>query len=238
MLSLKDLRKSIAWESFNWGRAIKYWFENINLEDLNSKEIKILELGGGKNCEISMIFSYLDSKNIVCSDIDEKALKIAKERHKALGFHNINYEVIDILNIPYSKFFDIIAFKSVLGGVARGDNNKKRLAIKEIYKTLRSNGYLMFVENLEATKFHKILRQRFTKWGKSWNYLKYTETKYLLKNFSKVSFKTYSFYGFLAPYKFRDILGYTDFLFGKVRSRTLEIHNFRCSSKVKTKGGY
>jgi len=114
---------------------------------------------------------------VICNDINKEALRKAMLKHKELGLKNIDYKVFDM---PYENFFDIICFKSVLGGASRNNNEKKFLFFKQIYKALKPSGYLIFVENLEGCIFHKFFRRKFTKWGTTWNYLKLKEINKLI----------------------------------------------------------
>ena len=163
-ISLKKLKSFLQWESFNWGRGIGFWFEVLKKYSPDWEKVKVLEIGGGWRGEISLIFAHLGAKKVVCSDINKKSLEKAKELHQKynqLLKTQITYEVIDALKIPYDVFFTIIAFKSVLGGVSKnGRNELKYQMIKEIYKALAPEGYLLFVENLEGCLLHKFLRKK------------------------------------------------------------------------------
>ena len=85
--------------------------------------------------------------------------------------------------------FDIVIFKSVLGGLNNFSHQK--LAIEEIYRVLKPHGILLFAENLESTQFHKALRRRINKF--SWRYLNYDEIANLFEKFHNVNTKTIGF---------------------------------------------
>jgi len=60
-------------------------------------------------------------------------------------------------NPKYTKFFDVIFIFTVLGGIP----NKKINETKEIiYKTIKNNGFLFFVELVKETKFEGAWRYR------------------------------------------------------------------------------
>jgi len=72
--------------------------------------------------------------------------KIASEIHQKYNRGQlITYETIDATQIPYLNHFDIIAFKSILGGIGRNDRPElKKKAVDEIHKALKENGILLF----------------------------------------------------------------------------------------------
>ena len=105
----------------------------------------------------------------------ESPQEFASNLHKKYGDENrIIYQTIDATRIPYENKFDIVTFKSILGGISRNGNNKlKKITLDEIHKSLKPKGKLLFSENLEASLIHKFFRKRFGKWGTEWNFLKY-----------------------------------------------------------------
>jgi len=53
----------------------------------------------------------------------------------------------------------------------------------------------LYAENLEATRLHTFFRNKFTKWGSSWNYLKYSEIDQIFDVFERNDYTTASFIG-------------------------------------------
>jgi SAM-dependent methyltransferase len=53
----------------------------------------------------------------------------------------IVYQNIDAANIPFKNCFDIIVFKSILGGIGRNDNIEiQQKVFDEIYESLKPGG--------------------------------------------------------------------------------------------------
>ena len=206
---LKDI---IDWDIVNWSRAIYFWEMNF---DFNGK-FKCLELGGRKGG--LSLWLAMKGNNVICSDL-ECPEKDAYEVHKKYECKTlIQYQSIDATNIPYEDCFDIIAFKSILGGISRNrNNNLKQKTVNEIHKALKVNGVLVFAENIEASFFHRILRKKFVKWGNEWNYLKIEEIENIFSSFKNVKYITVGFFGaFGRNEKQRNILGRIDHFLDKI----------------------
>lgn len=169
----------IQWDIKSWSRALKYWDNNIDWNIIQNG----LELGGREGG--LSLWLALKNKPTVCSDL--KDVKItAKPLHIR---HNVNelikYQDIDATNIPYENHFDIIVFKSIIGGIGSNDNYEMQQKVfKEIYKALKPGGKLLFAENLIASPFHQLLRKKFVNWGDSWRYVSINEMNGFLKDFS------------------------------------------------------
>jgi SAM-dependent methyltransferase len=134
--------------------------------------------------------------SVVCSDFgkppaDAKALA---ERYRVA--ERIRYEDIDATHIPYESTFDIVAFKSVLGGIGRdGAFERQRAAVASIYRALRPGGRLLFAENLSASPLHRLLRRRYIAWGAQWRYVTIEEMRAFLAPFAHVRLDTAGFFG-------------------------------------------
>ena len=182
---LKDI---IKWDILNWSKALDFWSNHV---DLDNKNFECLELGG---CEGGLsLWLAMKGNRVICSDL-ELPKAAASNIHKKYACNNwIDYQAIDATNIPYEKHFDVIAFKSILGGIGRRNNALKKATIEEIHKALKQNGVLLFAENLEASFIHKFFRKHFVSWGNDWNYLKYQEIDGLFSSFKKISYITVGF---------------------------------------------
>ena len=184
------LRDIIQWDTENWGNLISLWNKHIE----TVKPLNCLEIGARKGG--LSLWASLNRHNVVCSDIEnpQERAKPLHEKYKATK--NVNYEAIDILNIPYKEYFDIVFLKSILPSVAR--NSQKELqekAIRSIYQSLKPGGKLLFAENLTATKVHSFARKKFVNWGAHVRYVQLEEMLEFLKDFKSVSYKTYGFFG-------------------------------------------
>lgn len=210
----EDVQQFVEWDVINWGKAIRFWEDKINF---NSGD-KCLELG----CNNGGLSLWLGLKgmHVVCSDLEDPQAN-AEKLHSKYDPLKISYEAINALDIPYENEFDLIVFKSVLGGASRGGNQEnKQLVIDQIYKALKPGGKLLFAENLCASWLHRFFRKQFVKWGNDWNYLQIPELNGLLKKFSSSNYETAGFFGaFGRSEKQRQLLGrvdqFTEKLFSK-----------------------
>ena len=192
MIDLRDedlITNVIEWDIANWSRCLVFW--RSFLTDCKNKVA--LEIGSGRG-GISLWLA-LNGMRVICSDIIDP-------RNTALSLHNkynaekINYETIDATNIPYRDYFDVIVFKSVLGGIGRDGNiAAQSKAIKEMHKSLKKGGMLLFCENLQGSALHRFFRTRYQPWGDSWRYITISEMKKYLADFSEVKVKTVGFLG-------------------------------------------
>jgi SAM-dependent methyltransferase len=136
-----------------------------------------------------LLWLALKGKRVICSDLtsaEEQAIILHKKYNVT---DKVKYENIDATNIPYENQFDIIIFKSILGGIGWNKNMElQQKVINEIYKALKPRGKLLFAENLRASPLHQIFRTCFVKWGRSWRYVSIGELEHF---FSTSSFKRY-----------------------------------------------
>ena len=214
MTSTINVQDFVEWDIVNWGKAIQFWEKELEF----TNEYKCLELGSNRGG--LSLWLGLKGMEVICSDL-ESPLTSAKALHSKYEQLNINYEAINAMEIPYENEFDLIVFKSVLGGASRGDNQEnKQLVLDQIYKALKPGGKLLFAENLVASNFHQFFRKKFVKWGNDWNYLKLNELEGLLKKYSGLNYKTAGFFGaFGRNEKQRQFLGKIDNLAEKLFSR-------------------
>jgi SAM-dependent methyltransferase len=181
------MRDIVQWDIQSWSKAILFWDKKIDWSSVNT----CLELGareGGLS-----LWLALKNKQVICSDI--VISKEAEQLHlKYKVADKIEYETIDAAGIPYEDYFDVIVFKSVLGGI--GKNNNYRLqeqAVNEMYKALKPGGKLLFAENLRLSVLHDVIRKIFRQWGSKWRYVSLQEINTLMKKFSTVDIATTGF---------------------------------------------
>lgn len=185
------LEDIIEWDIRHWSKSLNYWREksSVSLENSNGLEI------GSRNGGLSL---WLASHgcNVVCSDIDGPT-EIAREIHKKHGVsERIQYMSVNATEIPYDdQTFDIVVFKSVLGGVGANNNKTAQVkALKEIYRVLKPGGELFFAENLTASPIHQILRKRYVNWGNTWRYIAIQEMEELLEDFNEKEYFSTGFF--------------------------------------------
>ena len=184
------IKDYIGWDVGNWSGALQFWQSKLSNESGN----KVLELGAGPG-GLSLWLAQMNN-HVVCSDIEEPGDTV-KEFHKKFNFKGqIEYGKIDALNIPYENEFDIVIFKSIIGGVSRDGHDEKRdLMMAEILKVLKPNGIFLFAENTAGSKMHSLFRRIFIKWGSSWNYPTVNELTDSLSIFNDVNYETTGFLG-------------------------------------------
>lgn len=210
----KEIIKSIIqWDIRSWSKALYYWEGHINADEINNG----LELGS-MNGGLSLWLA-LKGKSMVCSDLKDAKTNAEPLHIKYNVTSLIRYEDIDATNIPYENCFDVIVFKSIIGGIGRNNNYEiQQKVFNEIYKALKPGGKLLFAENLIASPLHRIFRKMFVKWGSSWRYVSKSEMKSLLKDFNKVEIMATGFLGaFGRSEKQRNFLAKIDeLLFNKI----------------------
>lgn len=188
----------IEWDVVNWSKALVFWQSKINLEN---KNLTCLELGG-RSGGLSL---WLASKGngVVCSDFTNPQ-RDAEVLHRKYPIKDkISYQAIDATQIPYENHFDVIVFKSILGGISRNEQTQLRhQTIDQIYKALKPGGSLLFAENLTGSFVHQFIRKKMVKWN-YWNYLDLNETDQLFEKFSSFEFKTAGVLGLFGRNEFQ-----------------------------------
>ncbi len=224
------IHDSIYWDTINWSKSIEFWEKHI---PKNAGKLNTLELGCGPNGGLSV---WLASKgyNVICSGY-EGITETTKNIHKKYEFSdNISYSKIDALSIPYSEAFDIICFKSMLGGIVRDkDHGIAERVIKEIYNSLKIGGVLLFAENLISSKAHSFFRSKFGSLKNKWCYFTVEEIKSLLTEFSSFKYSTFGFTGCFGRNEIqRNMLGRLDsVIFDKILTENLHYIITGCAEK-------
>lgn len=182
------LKEIIQWDVKSWSKALSYWEEHVDWNQVENG----LELGGREGG--LSLWLALKGKKTLCSDL--KDVKDVAEKlhikHQVTAF--VSYEDIDASAIPYENHFDVIVFKSIIGGIGSNDNYEiQKKVFKEIYKALKPGGKLLFAENLVGSPIHQKLRKRYVNWGSTWRYVSINELKECLSDFSSYDLKTTGF---------------------------------------------
>lgn len=179
------INEIIQWDVRSWTKALLYWEQKVNW----SKVETTLELGGRQGG--LSLWLGLKGKKTICSDLCETK-KTAEPLHSKYDLGSrVQYEDIDATKIPYSNHFDIIVFKSVVGGIGRGgDVARQQRVFDEIHKALRPGGKLLFAENLVGSAWHQGLRKRFVLWGNAWRYVTIDDLKRFTAGFASCELRT------------------------------------------------
>ena len=184
-LNIELTRTIIQWDVKSWSKALVYWDAGIEWKNVHSA----LELGGREGG--LSLWLALKGKKTICSDLKDvkKTAEKLHKKHKVSSL--IKYQDIDATNIPYENYFDVIVFKSIIGGIGKNNNHEiQQKVFREVYKALKPGGKLLFAENLTASYLHRILRKKYVKWGSSWRYVSLDEMKEFLCHFSSFDIKT------------------------------------------------
>lgn len=185
-----EISDIMEWDVKSWSPSLDFWSResSLNMSGINGLEV------GSRNGGLSLWLAR-QGCHVVCSDVNGPTDK-ARELHTRYGLSGlVEYSNIDATNIPYEdNYFDVVVFKSVLGSIG-GNNNKgaQIKAVDEIYRVLKPGGELLFAENLSASPMHRVLRERFVKWGRTWRYVSVDEVGEFLKRFSSVKYFTTGF---------------------------------------------
>jgi SAM-dependent methyltransferase len=181
----------LAWDVPNWSRALRYWEREGGISEGTLACLEVGANGGGLSVWLAM-----QGHTVVCSDYHASFAnaEALAQRHGVAA--RLRFEEIDATCIPYESTFDIVAFKSVLGGIGRdGALERQRAAVASMHRALRPGGRLLFAENLRASPLHRSLRDRYIAWGSSWRYITIEEMRSFLEPFSNVSLDTAGFFG-------------------------------------------
>lgn len=175
----------------NWSRALRYWEREGGLLDGPRDCLEVGAKGGGLSVWLAQ-----HGHHVVCSDLRDArgAASALVQRYGVC--EAVRFEDIDATDIPYESAFDIVVFKSVLGGIGRNDAiERQRAAIASMYRALRPGGHLLFAENLAASPLHALLRRSYIRWGSQWRYVTIDEMRSFLEPFTRVRFDTAGFFG-------------------------------------------
>jgi SAM-dependent methyltransferase len=175
----------IQWDVRNWSAALEFWERSVAWDQV----VTCLELGS-KEGGLSL-WMGLKGKSVLCTDVEDSRDR-AREHHKKHHLNSvIEYAIVDATDMPFENRFDIITFKSVLGGIGGGGHKERQQrAIDEIHKALKPGGKLLFVENLAGSALHQWVRRRFIEWGDWWRYVTLDEMNQFLHRFTRVEMHT------------------------------------------------
>lgn len=211
----EQIKDIIEWDIENWSKVLDFFDRNINFKSID----KCLEIGGRRG-GMSLWLALNECDNILCTDYmnNEKEAKKLHSKYKKECRERISYKIVDATILNYENEFDLIVFKSVLGGI--GYNNNKlaqEKTIANIYKALKPGGKLVFAENAKASFFHQFCRKKFVNWGEAWRYLSKDELKEMCSMFSTIEIRSCGFLGcFGKTEKQRLFLGKVDNLLCKL----------------------
>ncbi len=179
----------IEWDVVNWSTALSFWRAHTAV-DLS--HCVALELGS-RNGGLSLWLAQLGAR-VTCSDV-EAPTDAARATHAAAGLADrINYARVDATAHAITDEYDVVMFKSVLGGLGGVDAHAtQKQAVAAMHRALKPGGELFFAENLSASPFHRALRHRFVPWSRHWRYLTVDSALEFLEPFREVEYRTIGF---------------------------------------------
>lgn len=143
---------SLQYDKFNdimsWGFA-RLWRRKALMQLGRYKPLKILDVAAGTGDMSLNAVQLIGAEEVKGIDISEKMLGIARQKtEKARLNRKISYELLDVASLPYpDESFDAVT-------IAFGIRNFEKLgeSLEQIYRVLKSNGYLLIVEMNEPEK--------------------------------------------------------------------------------------
>ena len=110
----RDLMRDVMdWDVASWSKVVKLWQPVAQ----QNRRLDCLELGANKGG--LSLWIALNGHKVICTDltIPEERAKPVHSQYKVS--HLVSFGEVDALNLPFENEFDVILFKSMIGGIAR-----------------------------------------------------------------------------------------------------------------------
>ncbi|MGF1564568.1 MAG: class I SAM-dependent methyltransferase [Flavobacteriales bacterium] len=164
------------WDVRNWSKALELWLPALRECALKNAHPKAIDIGG-RNGGLSLL-AAVEGFDVLCTDLTHPRESAHPLHRKHKVDHRVAYAALDITDAaviePHSGAYDVVLFKSILGGIGRNDRADLQLkTLRNMRTLLKPGGVLCYAENLEGARLHRFFRHRFTRWGKDWNYPSY-----------------------------------------------------------------
>jgi SAM-dependent methyltransferase len=185
------LEDVFEWDVVNWSVALPYWRSHTSLRSMDVDALEVGSRHGG----LSLWLAH-EGARVMCTDLDGPTQEAHLKHQRYNVAQRVQYAPLDATSISLKSQFDIVTFKSVLGGVGwEGRKDRQVLAMSEMYEALRPGGELWFAENVVASPLHRIMRRNFVKWGRQWRYPTVAEMLEFMSMYSAIEFQCYGFLG-------------------------------------------
>jgi SAM-dependent methyltransferase len=198
----------VGWDIVNWSRALRFWDARL---DGGGKSASCLELGCGAKGSLSLWLA-LHGNRVICSDFGGVP-EATRRTHERYGISSlVEYADIDARRMTFANEFDVVVFKSMLGGISQDlPGADAQHIVRNVYEALRPGGMLLFAENLESTALHAFMRKRFAAGAKGWRYFSRGDLESTLTQFRSFESTTFGCLGcFGRSETQRQILGHLD----------------------------
>jgi len=178
----------LGWDVRTWSRAVEAWQAPLRRAALRhpDRPLQTLELGAGPGGP--SLWLAAQGHQVTCTNYDNTEL-LARPLHERYGVTDrIEYRDLDVLSAaPEADRYDVIVFKSVLGGLGGDDASRAATAMAWIFASLRPGGTLLFAENIRGTWGHRLARSvAYRVRGASWRFLPLRELRAHLAPFESV----------------------------------------------------
>lgn len=177
-------RDIVGWDVTTWVRAVAFWEQQLGTADVT---LNCLEVGAGPGGPSLLL--ALKGHTVVCSNWDGTEAQ-ARPLHDKYGQSSIAYRDVDVTDIPITEQFDLIVFKSVLGGLAPFGKSSRE-AMREIHRALKPGGRLLFAENMRGTILHRLARWfAYRRRAGSWEFMPLSRMREHLQDFDSFEVHT------------------------------------------------
>ena len=179
----------VTWDVRTWSKAFLYWQDVLGDDDPGTT-LRCLEIGAGPGGP--SLWLALQGHDVLCTNWQaaEAQASPLHERHETSG--TITYQDVDATQIPFENEFDLVVFKSVIGGV--GTKAAQDRAMAGIHRALKPGGRLLFAENLRSTVLHRLARTiAYRVRGTSWRYVTVKELAPHLAQYATHEIRTTGF---------------------------------------------
>lgn len=185
------MRDIVTWDVRTWSTAALFWERVIP----QGRKLRCLEIGAGPGGP--SLWLALQGHEVLCTNWQNTEGQ-ARPLHDRYGVSGISYQDVDATSIPFEDEFDLIVFKSVIGGV--GTKADQDSAMAGIHRALKPGGTLIFAENLRSTVLHRLARAiAYKVRGTSWRYVTVKELEPHLAEYSSHELRTTGFLSMFGP---------------------------------------
>jgi SAM-dependent methyltransferase len=183
----------LEWDATTWFQALRFWADR---SPISLQAARVLEIGG-RNGGLSLWLADMGAE-VVCSDLGGPSEKARLLHAASENSGRITYLDLDALKMDVEGEFDIVIFKSVLGGIGGAHGAKgQETAVNNMHRALRAGGCLLFAENLTGSRLLGALRKRFVPWGERWRYVSAKELSSWLSPFESLELRQFGTFALL-----------------------------------------